>query len=66
MRQPGKPEYDRLGSIRERLKLYKKTGNQEHLVDVANLALLEFVEPAHPRAHFESQDDGVHHTEEVE
>lgn len=39
-------------NIRARLELYEATGNTEWLVDIANLALLEFVEGNHPLKHF--------------
>jgi hypothetical protein len=57
---PGKPQYDRVSSMISRLEKYRETGNKEHLVDVANLALCEFVECNHPKAHFRSVDDGDH------
>lgn len=63
LREPGKKTYDRVTSITQRMDLYRETGNQEHLVDVANLCLLEFEEPNHANAHFSSVDDGIH-TEE--
>ena len=56
----GKPRYDRIKSIRQRLDAYEETGNDEHLVDVANMAQLEFIEGIHPNKHFASIDDGVH------
>lgn len=40
----------------KRTKLYIETGNAEHLVDVANFALAEFVQQRHPDYHFESID----------
>lgn len=52
--------YDRVGSMTQRLSLYQKTGNLEHLVDVANLAMMEFEHGEHPFKHFEAADDGVH------
>jgi hypothetical protein len=33
---------DYVESIKRRIKMYEKTGNAEHLIDVANLAELEF------------------------
>lgn len=58
---PGVPNgYDNVGSAIERLKLYQETGNLEHLVDAANLALVEFATGQHPQRHFASADDGVH------
>lgn len=50
----GKPSYDRLADIQRRLDLYRETGNDELLVDIANMAFLEFVEGVHPHKHFES------------
>jgi hypothetical protein len=60
LKAPGKPQFDRLSSILERLKLYEETGNLEILVDVANLCLLEFVEGEHPKRHWKAVDDGTH------
>ena len=54
-----KPKYDRISSIEKRLKKYQETGNQEFLVDCANLLMLEFVEP-NREVHFKSIDDGEH------
>jgi len=58
--EPGKPEYDRIQSIRRRLDAYEKTGNAEHLIDIANEACCEFEEPTHEKYHWETQDDGEH------
>lgn len=55
-----KPKWDRIASIRRRLDRYEQTGNTEHLVDVANLCLLEYEEGLHPNKHFSSSDDGEH------
>lgn len=56
----GKRRYDRVGSMARRLADYRLDGNLEHLVDVANLALIEFVESDHPRRHWAAMDDGPH------
>lgn len=56
----GKPRYDRITSMRQRLDLFEASGNAEHLVDAANLCLLEFEEPNHPQFHFSACDDGIH------
>ena len=40
----------------KRTKLYIETGNAEHLVDVANFALAEFVQQRHPNYHFKAID----------
>lgn len=47
----GKPQYDRVASIKKRLDKYAADGNLEMLVDAANLALLEFVEGRHEKRH---------------
>ena len=60
LKTPGKARYDRITSIRQRLDLYDETGNQEHLVDIANLCMLEFEEPNHSKAHWEATDDKIH------
>lgn len=56
----GKSKYDRVKSIKARMDLYESTGNAEHLVDCANLCLLEFEEPNHQNFHFKAADDGIH------
>jgi hypothetical protein len=60
-RSPDKPQYDRVGSIKRRCDLYIKTGNTEHLVDIANLAMMEFGEGQHPNRHFSSVDEQSYH-----
>ena len=55
-----KAKYNRIDSIRQRLDLYETSGNQEHLVDIANLCMLEFEEPNHDNAHWSAIDDGIH------
>jgi hypothetical protein len=58
---PGQPQYDNIGSLIMRAELYQITGNQEHLVDIANLALVEFVRGCcHPDPHWSPEDDGYH------
>lgn len=53
--------FDNVGSAIERLNLFKKkTGNQEYLVDSANLCLVEFMVGSHPKKHFKAIDDGIH------
>ena len=61
----GKKKYDRVASIKKRLEAYNKTGNMEHLVDIANEALCEYTDPSHPKAHFQASDDTGYHTEET-
>ena len=60
MGTPAKGSYALVDSARRRLDAYEATGNLEHLVDVANLALVEFVEGRHPCRHWDAADDGEH------
>ena len=53
-------EYDRIGSAISRLRTYRRTGNLEHLVDAANMCLVEFVMPSHPAPTWDPADDGEH------
>lgn len=39
-------------ALKERVKLYQKTGNTEWLIDAANYAMIEFMTPQHRKAHF--------------
>ena len=57
-KQIGCHKFDNLCSIEKRLSIYKETKNRELLVDIANLALVEFV--VHPEHPFKAVDDGVH------
>lgn len=45
-------DVDAIKCLQQRLALYKKTGNTEWLMDVANFAMIEFMYPAHRKAHF--------------
>lgn len=56
--QIGKAKYDNVGSILKRLSLYRGNHNREHLVDIANLAMIEFA--THPDYPFRAADDGIH------
>lgn len=56
----GKGQHDRLSAIIEKAKAYRETGNDELLVDIANYALVEFVEGYHPMKHFAATDDQGH------
>ena len=53
-------QYDCVSSIIERLEAYKKDGNLEHLVDAANISMVEFTTSAHPKKHFRATDDEMH------
>jgi hypothetical protein len=47
---------DAIESLRKRLERYVETGNTEWLMDVANFAMIEFMHPRHPKAHFRATD----------
>ena len=54
----GKPEFDRAPDMIRRLKAYQRDRNAEHLIDVANLCEMEFIEGRH--AGVNPTDDGQH------
>lgn len=56
--QIGRHKYDNLDSISRRVEAYKRDLNREHLVDIANLCLVEYT--VHPEYPFKSVDDGIH------
>lgn len=43
-------------SLHHRLEKYMETGNTEWLVDASNFAMIEFMYPSHPNAHFRATD----------
>jgi hypothetical protein len=47
---------DMIGSIKMRIAKYEATGNTEYMADIANFAMIEFMCPRHPRAHFKYTD----------
>ena len=53
-------KYDCAKEAIARVELFQKTGNTEHLVDAANMCLIEFEFSNHPNKHFAQIDDGVH------
>ena len=59
-KRAGPLKYDVVAEAIIRLQRYKETKNIEHLVDVANMCLLEFEFGNHPDKHFSSIDDGEH------
>jgi hypothetical protein len=57
--EPG--DYLNVESAIQRLQRYLIDGNQEHLVDAANLCAVEYINPAsHSNPHFAPSDDGQH------
>jgi hypothetical protein len=60
-RREGSGRCDNIGSAIRRLRLYLKDGNLEHLVDAANLCLVEFEVPCcHSSPALRAVDDGEH------
>ena len=47
---------DAIASLKQRLDRYAQTGNTEWLMDVANFAMIEFMRPRHPQAHYRPTD----------
>lgn len=45
-----------LDSLQQRIDKYKATGNTEYLMDVANFAMIEFIHPSIPDAHYTPTD----------
>lgn len=41
---------------------YKRTGNAEHLINIANYCILEWMCPEHPKHHFDATVDSVTRT----
>lgn len=56
VRQGFPAKVDAIASLKTRLERYEEDGNTEWLMDVANFAMIEFMHPAHPLAHFAPQD----------
>lgn len=52
--------YQYLSYLEKKLRKYKETGNLEMLVDVANLAMLEFINSDHPKKHWNPIDNEIH------
>lgn len=48
---------DALKTLELKLQAYRETGNTEWLIDVANYALIEFLRPRHPNAHYRATDN---------
>jgi len=48
-----------IGSLEKRLQKYKETGNTEFLADIANFAMIEFMNPQHANGHYTPTDEGA-------
>jgi len=55
--------YDGVASIMKRIAMFREDGNGEHLIDIANIALVEFTNGKY--AHFTGVDDGYHSPKEA-
>lgn len=57
----GAPSKEKLYLTRlmKEIKAYKKTGNAEHLLNVANYCHLEMCAPEHPKHHYDNTVDSV-------
>lgn len=60
MRRFNQLHYNNCDDAVRRIRLYQATGNAEHLVDAANMLLVEFEVGVHPNKHFSQSDDGEH------
>lgn len=45
-----------IASMKLRIKKYEETGNLEWLMDAANFAMIEYMLPRHPDAHYRATD----------
>jgi len=54
--------YNTATEAKKRIDKYIEDGNTEHLVDAANMCLLEFEFGKHTHKHFTAIDDGEHAT----
>ena len=60
LNSPNKSNYPTATEAIKRICKYIESGNTEHLVDAANMCLIEFLHGKHPNKHFSSIDDGEH------
>ncbi len=50
---------DAIATLTAHIETYLASGNTELLVDIANYAMIEFMRPRHPQAHFEARDSNA-------
>lgn len=57
----GTPNHDKmyLSRAEAELKAYRRTGNQEHLINIANYCWLESVAPQHKNSHYDPEVKSV-------
>jgi hypothetical protein len=61
MQDKGKTKYRMFDYLLEKAEVYSRTGNKEALVDIANMAALEFTFPSRENAHWSAGDDDSEH-----
>lgn len=66
MRKQKKGAYSYVNYLKFKLNLYEQTGNLEMLCDIANLAMLEFVNGIHPNRHWPDTFESNIHCEKKE
>ena len=57
VKEQPKGKYNNIKSILQRAELYKLDKNKEHLLDIANICMVEWITG---EGHFTPMDDGVH------
>jgi hypothetical protein len=57
LNDPDKPAWNRIERIKLECELYAIDGNDERLVDIRNMAMLEFEEGLHPLKHFKASGE---------
>jgi hypothetical protein len=48
-----------MSRLEKEFEAYKRSGNSEHLINIANYAWLELIQPEHPQAHFNALIESV-------
>jgi len=51
---------DNIASLINEANLFQTTGNAEHLLNIANYAMIAWMQRRHPNWHFRAQDDEHH------
>lgn len=62
LNEQDKPTYERAKTMAKKVALYVETKNKEVLVDLANYAMIEYIEPTEEGTYFAATDDMNHDT----
>ena len=62
LNEQDKPTYERAKTMAKKVALYVETKNKEVLVDLANYAMIEYIEPSEEGTYFAATDDMNHDT----